>query len=161
MVSKYPVLYWRIAFGLCVLLSFIRPLRTLSFAEEPVPDWTTWKCKNPIISFSIIETRECHPLGNIHSDCVILELKGDHIPFLIGWGRDELAENPGANAYTAIYKRQMDCRCPWNWVYDRREESKLSLSNFFSARFLGSGTNRNENSRKREHYGTIITITAP
>jgi hypothetical protein len=126
MVSKYPVLYWRIAFGLCVLLSFIRPLRTLSFAEEPVPDWTTWKCKNPIISFSIIETRECHPLGNIHSDCVILELKGDHIPFLIGWGRDELAENPGANAYTAIYKNG-------KWIVGVRgtgfttEERKASL----------------------------------
>ena len=104
MASKYLVLYWRIALGLCGLMTFIWPLRMLSFAEEPVPDWTTWKCKNPIISFDIIETRECHPPGEVHNGCLILKLRGANIPFLLGWGRDEVAENPGANAYTALYK---------------------------------------------------------
>jgi hypothetical protein len=104
MASKYPVLYWRVALGLCGLMSLIWPLRKLSFAQERVPDWTTWQCKNAIISFDIIETRECHPPGDAHSDCIILELKGAHIPFLIGWGRNELAKNPGASEYTALYK---------------------------------------------------------
>lgn len=90
--------------GLCGFLTFLGPVPRLSYAEQPVPDWTTWQCKKPIVSFDTLETRECHPPREIHNGCIILTLRGANIPFLIGWGRNEQAAKPEANEYAALYK---------------------------------------------------------
>ncbi len=104
MLRRYTVLSWKKVFGLCILATFICPVTRFSFADQPIPDWTAWECKEPVLSYDLIETYECHPPGEVHTGCIILKLRGANIPFLIGWDRDELAENPGASAYTALYK---------------------------------------------------------
>ena len=104
MASKYPVRYWRIVIGLCGFLTFLGSVPRLSYAAQPVPDWTTWQCKQPIVSFDTIETRECHPPREVHNGCIILKLRGAKIPFLIGWGRNDQATRPEANEYAALYK---------------------------------------------------------
>ena len=69
-----------------------------------IPDWTTWECDKAHISHEIIETYGCYgPEGNQISR-IILKVKGQKTPFLIGWGYDERATDPTENAYSALYK---------------------------------------------------------
>lgn len=100
-VGNRTVVDWKVI-ALCGLFTSIWPL--LSFAEESVPDWTAWKCTEPIISFNVIETYECYLPSDEQSTAIQLRVSGRTVPFLIGWNYVNQAENPIANAYAALYK---------------------------------------------------------
>ncbi len=78
-----------------------------------IPDWATWKCEKPEINYQIIETYECYGLEEKHISHVMMKLKGEKKPFLIGWGYDERASDPTENAYCALYKGG-------NWIVGAR-----------------------------------------
>ncbi len=92
-----------------------------------IPDWATWKCEKPEINYQIIETYECYGQEEKHISHVMMKLKGEKKPFLIGWGYDERASDPAENAYCALYKGG-------NWIVGARgtgfttEEKRNSIT---------------------------------
>lgn len=101
----------RIIFALLITSGFIlgaslsvKGEDALGVPVPPIPNWSTWKCRKAYLSHQVIETHLCQGPEENQTSRIMLKVKGQHTPFLIGWGYDGLAANAREKTYSALYK---------------------------------------------------------